>query len=48
MQSDARQANQLKAHKLGKRVILTIKNPDKNDTKQRFIRVPSTEVWKSV
>ena len=48
MQSDARQVNQLKAHKLGKRVILTIRNPDKNDTKQRFIRVPSTEVWKSV
>lgn len=48
MQSDKRVANQLKAHKLGKRVMLTIKNPDKSDTKQRYIRVPSTEVWKSV
>tara|TARA_X000000950_G_scaffold288701_1_gene406865 strand:- start:7074 stop:7313 length:240 start_codon:yes stop_codon:yes gene_type:complete len=48
MQSDKRIANQLKAHKLGKRVMLTIKNPDKSDTKQRYIRVPSTEVWKSV
>lgn len=48
MLSSARNDNQLKAHTLGKRVMLTIQNPDKNNTRERFIRVPSTEVWKAV
>ena len=26
--------------------MLTIPNPNKNRTDQRFIRVPATEVWK--
>jgi len=46
--SAKRAQNQLDAHIAGKRVMLTIANPDKNNTKERFIRVPSTDVWKSV
>lgn len=38
--------NQLKAHLAGKRVMLTIANPNTNETNKPFIRVPSTEVWK--
>lgn len=38
--------NQLKAHIAGKRVMLTIPNPNTNETNKPFIRVPSTEVWK--
>lgn len=40
-------ANKMAAHKKFKRVMLTIPNPDANNTKERFIRVPSTEVWGS-
>lgn len=45
-QSGQRVLNQLNAHLAGKRVMLTIENPDKNATNKRFIRVPSTSVWK--
>lgn len=30
----------------GKNVVLTIPNPDKNNTKQRFIRVNAKDVWR--
>ena len=40
-------ANKMKAHLGFKRVMLTIPNPDANNTKERFIRVPSTQVWGS-
>ena len=40
-------ANKMKAHLAFKRVMLTIPNPDANNTKERFIRVPSTEIWGS-
>ena len=33
-------ANKLEAHLQGKKVIVTIPNPDKNNTRERFIRVP--------
>tara|TARA_B100000029_G_scaffold425358_1_gene433670 strand:+ start:1921 stop:2163 length:243 start_codon:yes stop_codon:yes gene_type:complete len=33
-------ANKLEAHLQGKRVMVTIPNPDKNNTRERFIRVP--------
>ena len=33
-------ANKLSAHLQGKRVMVTIPNPNKNNTKERFIRVP--------
>lgn len=40
-------SNKLAAHKAFKRVMITIPNPDANNTRERFIRVPSTEVWGS-
>lgn len=39
--------NQLIAFRKGKRVMVTIENPDKNNTKERFIRVPAAEVWRT-
>ena len=39
--------NKMAAHKAFKRVMLTIPNPDGSNTRERFIRVPSTEVWGS-
>ena len=39
--------NQLEAHMKGKRVVLTIENPNKNETNKRFIKVVSTDHWKS-
>lgn len=38
--------NKLKAHLAGKRVMLTIENPNKNETNKPFIRVPAHEVWR--
>ena len=42
----ARMNNQIQAMKKGKRVMVTIENPNKNETNKRFIRVPGNEVWK--
>lgn len=42
-----RVGNQMKAFLKGKRVMLTIENPNKNETNKRFIRVPAGEVWKT-
>jgi hypothetical protein len=39
--------NQRNAFLKGKRVMLTIENPNKNETNKRFIRVPANEVWKT-
>ena len=44
-QSD-RIMNQLKAYFQGKRVMLTIANPNKNETNKPFIKVPAHEVWR--
>jgi len=38
---------QWKAFKQGKRVILTVKNPNKNQTNKPFIKVNAKEYWKS-
>ena len=38
--------HQADAFRRGKNVMLTIPNPNKNQTDKRFIRVPATEVWK--
>lgn len=38
--------NQLKAFLAGKNVVLTIPNPNKNETNKPFIRVNAREVWK--
>ena len=43
--SDARLNNQVKAWRRGKNVMLTIKNPDKKNTKERMIRVSAIDVW---
>jgi hypothetical protein len=44
--SGDRVLNQLRAHKKGRRVMVTIENPNKTETKKRFIKVPSTTLWK--
>lgn len=46
MASSERLVNQLKAFRKGKKVMLTIENPDKNDRGKLFIRVPASQVWK--
>lgn len=46
MQSSARMDNQLAAFMKGKNVMLTIPNPNKNETNKKFIRVPAREVWR--
>lgn len=43
----ARLNNQLAAWKKGKRVMLTIANPNKKETNKPYIRVNAFEVWKS-
>lgn len=35
----------VQAWKRGKKVFLTIDNPNKNETAKPFIRVPATQVW---
>lgn len=37
--------NQLKAWLKGKNVVLTIENPNKNETGKRFIRVNARDIW---
>jgi len=39
--------NQLTAFLKGKRVMLTIENPNKNETNKRMIRVPADTVWRT-
>ncbi len=46
MQSSDRVNNQLAAFLRGKNVMLTIPNPNKNETNKRFIRVPAAEQWR--
>jgi hypothetical protein len=46
MQSSERTTNQLAAFLKGKNVMLTIPNPNKNETNKRFIRVPAAEQWR--
>lgn len=40
----SRLINQQKAHLLGKRVMLTIENPNKEQTNKRFIRVLASTI----
>ena len=40
--------NQWDAFAKGKRVMLTIPNPNKNETHKRFIRVPAKEYWRII
>ena len=46
MKSSERMSNQLFAFLRGKNVMLTIPNPNKNETNKRFIRVPAAEQWR--
>ena len=43
----ARMKNQIAAFKRGKNVMLTVPNPNTNETNKRFIRVNAKDVWKS-
>lgn len=45
--SSDRVANQLKAFRSGKRVMVTIENPNKEETNKRFIRVEASTIWKN-
>ncbi len=45
--STAELNNKMKAHLKLKNVMLTIPNPNTNETNKRFIRVSSREVWGS-
>ena len=42
-----RMRNQLDAFNNGKNVMVTIPNPNTNETNKRFIRVNAKDVWKS-
>ena len=41
----ARTLNQIDAWQKGKNVMLTVANPNQNETNKRFIRIPATHVW---
>jgi hypothetical protein len=45
MQSTQRATNQLAAFFKGKKVVLTIANPNTNETNKRFIKVNARDVW---
>jgi len=45
--SSQRMMNQLKAFNSGKRVMVTIKNPNGAETNKQYIRVPAKDIWKS-
>jgi hypothetical protein len=47
LESGDRVLNQLDAFRKGRNVMLTIPNPNPNETNKRFIRVPASQVWKS-
>lgn len=48
MQSSERPINQLKAFRAGKNVVVTIENPNKNETNKPFIRVNARDIWKQL
>jgi hypothetical protein len=43
----ARMRNQFDAFNKGKNVMVTIPNPNTNETNKRFIRVSAKNIWKS-
>lgn len=47
MASGERLANQRAAWAKGRNVVLTIENPNKNQTNKRFIRVNARDLWGS-
>ena len=46
IESGQRIVHQAEAFRKGKKVMVTIPNPNKHETKRRFIRVPASEVCK--
>ena len=46
--SNAQHDAKLRAFLAGKNVMLTIPNPNKNETNKKFIRVNAKEVWRNV
>lgn len=46
LKSGDRLMNQLKAFRAKKRVVVTIENPNKNETNKRFIRVTGEQYFK--
>ena len=46
LNSPNRPMNQLKAYRSGKRVMVTIENPNKNETNKRFIRISAATLWR--
>ena len=46
MASGERLMNQLLAHKRGRRVMVTMANPNKNETNKKFIRVLASTIWR--
>jgi hypothetical protein len=47
MKSGQRLLNQRIAFDAGKNVMVTIENPNKNETNKRFIRVNARDVWRT-
>lgn len=47
MSSGDRVMNQLKAFRAGKRVMVTIDNPNKEELNKPFIRVEASTIWKN-
>ena len=45
--SDAQHYAKLQAFMKGKNVMLTVPNPNKNETNKKFIRVNAKEVWRN-
>ena len=45
--SSAQVQAKMKAFLAGKNVMLTIENPNKNETNKKFIRVNAKEVWRN-
>ena len=37
--------NQVAAWKAGKKVMVTIENPNKKETNKKYIKVPATQAW---
>ena len=46
--NDDRLFNQWDAFMKGKNVMLTIQNPNKNETNKRYIRVPAKHQWRLI
>jgi hypothetical protein len=41
-----RTVNQMRAHREGKKVMVTVANPNKEQRNKLFIRVPASTVWR--